>query len=178
MLSNINPFVSYMYQRLGKYSVIGLSLTFCGLLLFGFNFTYQLKKLAILKIELAEITHKKNLSVRQLESNGPENFYGILNFPKKSELHNVIEFIHVSAQQNNLFVDNVDYKFTELPSIHMVSYEVTLPISGKYLDVRAFISQLSKKYAGVILQNVELSRENSQVNNLDGFLQLNIYVNN
>jgi Tfp pilus assembly protein PilO len=75
-------------------------------------------------------------------------------------------------------VDNINYKFTELPSIHSISYEITFPVTGKYLDIRKFLSQISQKNSGVVLQNVEVSRENNQVNELDGVLQLAIYARN
>ena len=179
MLQDINPYLNYIYHKLSKYSLIGLGLIFCALILFFFEKVYLQKKLENKRSELVEFsrmnkTFKQNASVQKLSLEADNT----LNLPKKTELPNILEFIQLSAKQNNIIVDNINYKFTELPSIHSQSYEITFPVTGKYLDIRKFLSQISQNNSGVILQNVEISRENNQVTELDALLQLAIYAKN
>lgn len=179
MPKNITPYLRYQYQRLSKLTLVGLSLIFCALVLFTFDWFYQQKELVKLNSELKSI--RQDGKIKEIKTpivNSSLNIYGTLKLPNKSELPNILEFIHTSAKNNNIYFDSVDYKFTDLPSINSQSYEITLPASGKYLDVRKFIEEVNQINNGVVLKNIELSRENSQINDLDAFLQFTIYLKN
>ena len=179
MLQNITPYLNYIYHKLSKFSLIGFGLILCALMLFIFEKVYLQKKLEHMKSELVEFS-RMNQVFKQQASTLKLSLVNesALNLPNKTELPNILEFIQLSAKQNNIVVDNINYKFTELPSIHSQSYEITFPVTGKYLDIRQFLSRVSQSNNGVILQNVEISRDNNQATELDGLLQLAIYAKN
>ena len=179
MFQNINPYLNYLYHRLSKFSLIATGLILCALILFIFDETYQQKKLVRMKSEFVEISKGKD-QFKQSEFDAKlilENDSN-LNLPKKANLPDILEYIQEAAKKDNILVDNISYKFIELPAIQSISYEITFPVVGKYFDIRKFIGNVSQKNSGVVLQNIELSRENNQANDLDGLLQLTIYLKN
>lgn len=179
MLSNITPYFRYLYQRLSKSTLVGLTLIFSALVLFAFDWIYQKNELVKLNSELTSITQDGALKVNKIPSvKSLIHNYWTLKWPDKSELPNIIEFIHNSAENNNINFDSVDYKFSDLSSINSQSYEMAFSVNGKYLDVRKFIQEVNLINNGVVLKDIQLSRENNQINDIDAFLQFTIYLKN
>ena len=176
MFQNITPFLNYFYSRLGKYGVIGIGLLFSGLLLIYFNDSHQHKKSSLLNEELSELK-RKNISNSGTKTRALDSLVDI-NFPDKSSLHDTLELIQNTAQKNNIQIESVDYKLTELPSIHAFSYDVSLPVYGKYIDIKKFMRELSQNNKAIIVKDIALSRDDNQVNDLNGLLQLVLYFRN
>jgi Tfp pilus assembly protein PilO len=159
--------------------LIGIGLIVLSLVVFVFNKAYLQTKLKDASLALIDAKSKGAAHVNKesrLEQISAMN--NLLNFPAKSELLKMLESIYVVAKQDNVTFDQADFKFSELPSIQSESYEITLPITGKYLDIRKFLSQLNGESSGVVLRNIELSRANGQANVLDGVIHLSLFVTN
>ena len=179
MLVKFSNYFQYQFKRLSKLTLVGLILMICAAILFAFSLTYQQNKLTKLKVDIKDMQRdnvKKENLVNATVS--PYELYEHLNLPNKDELPNVIEYIHSVAKKNNIYFDNVEYKFADLAIIQSQSYDVTFPASGNYLNIRKFIQDVSRLDHGVVLKNVEFSRDNNQINDIDALFEFTLYLKN
>ncbi|NOU26022.1 MAG: type 4a pilus biogenesis protein PilO [Methylotenera sp.] len=179
MLVKLSAYLKYQYERLSKLTLAGLILIICAMILLTFSLTYQQNKLEKLKVDMADMQRGDEMKAnRSTDTVSQLELYENLILPNKSELPNVIEYIHTVAKKNNIYFDNVEYKFSDLTLIQSQSYEVTFPASGNYLNVRKFIQEVSRLDHGIVLKNIELSRDNNQINEIDALFEFSIYLKN
>ena len=179
MLQNFYSWMNYSSRKLTHYGLLGIALMLCGLLLVLFDVSFTQKKLELMQNELIKLTENKNALLRQKNIiKAPMLANGGFQLTKRSDLPNELEFIFEAAKANTVSIDSAEYKLSELPSIQSRSYEVNIPIVGSYPNIRHFIDQVVHKNNGVVLSNVELSRDNNQIRDLDGLLQFIIYMKN
>jgi hypothetical protein len=177
MKQDILPYLIYLYRKLSKLALIGLSLILCAFALFIFDKVIQQQKVENLKSELMTLNSaNQSLTQKAIVQQSSSGIGDVLDLREKTEMLATIELIQSTAKKNDIYVDNIDYQFSMLPLVHAASYEVSFPANGKYLDFRRFLRQLTQDYDGIILQHVEFSRNDNQVNELDGLLKLMIYV--
>lgn len=178
-MRNFYSWINYHCHKLTRYGLLGMVLMVCALLLAMFDASFQQKKIESMQNELAKLTeNRKSLLLQKRIIKAPLPAYGGFSLAKSPDLPNELEFIFEAAKTNTVSINSADYKLTELPSIQSRSYEVNIPIVGSYPNIRHFIDQVVRKNNGVVLSNVELSRDNNQTHNLDGLLQFIIYMKN
>ena len=110
---------------------------------------------------------KNNVLAKQVSLADVEKFYS--TFSEGASLPNTIDLIRENAQKQNLVLPRGDYKLiqtkaSKLPNTQinqLAHYEMVLPVSGSYQQIRAFIAQVLYQLPALALSDVQIKRENT-----------------
>ena len=110
---------------------------------------------------------KNNVLAKQVSLADVEKFYSI--FSEGASLPNTIDLIRENAQKQNLILPRGDYKLiqtkaSKLPNTQinqLAHYEMVLPVSGSYQQIRTFIEQVLYQLPALALSDVQIKRENT-----------------
>jgi hypothetical protein len=67
--------------------------------------------------------------------------------------------IQRAAQRNELTLAKGEYKFSEERDFRLAAYQVTLPVSGGYAQVRGFVNDVLDAVPAAALEELTLKRE-------------------
>ena len=118
---------------------------------------------------------KNNALAKQVSSADVENFYAI--FSEGTSLPGMIDLIRETAQKQKLVLPQGDYKLIQTKLARQVSqqvdsqnkplsnqlarYEMLLPVTGSYPQIRTFIEQVLYQLPALALSDVQIKRENT-----------------
>lgn len=81
-----------------------------------------------------------------------------------------------AAEEEGLSLDQGDYKLTDESGTNRRRYLLTLPVSGSYPAIRAFLAKALNNDHALALNAVELRRETIEGNGLDAILRFTLYL--
>ena len=82
-------------------------------------------------------------------------------FPAGDSLPKWLSLIQETALKQHLTLNRGDYKLTQIKQGQLASYEIVLPVNGKYTQIRQFISDILQKLPALALSDLQIKRENS-----------------
>jgi Tfp pilus assembly protein PilO len=85
------------------------------------------------------------------------NFYAF--FPLTENVPELLGRINRSARQHQLVLEKGEYKLSNEPDFRLARYQVTLPVSGDYTQVRAFVNDVLQAVPSASLEELTLKRE-------------------
>lgn len=167
-LSSIYWVTGRVVNQLGALGLIGLVLLLASALLFGLKITSANTALVATQAEL----NKKILEAEALNSQQktelpkPEVFDFYSAFPQTSNLSTTLQAVKNTASKNKLELNRGDYKFTLISKNKtkvqdIAKYEIKLPLSGNYTQIRTFINDILLQVPTLALSDVQLKRETS-----------------
>lgn len=167
-LSSIYWVTGRVVNQLGALGLIGLVLLLASALLFGLKITSANTALVATQAEL----NKKILEAEALNSQQetelpkPEVFDFYSAFPQTSNLSTTLQAVKNTASKNKLELNRGDYKFTLISKNKtkvqdIAKYEIKLPLSGNYTQIRTFINEILLQVPTLALSDVQLKRETS-----------------
>jgi Tfp pilus assembly protein PilO len=117
-------------------------------------------------------TEQKNLSIpinnvpQQITSDDITKFYA--RFPNGASLPKWLSLINETAIKHGLLLNRGDYKLTQIKSTQIKSnpgqlsrYEIMLPVTGQYSQIRQFIAQVLYQMPALALSEMQIKRENT-----------------
>jgi len=155
-------------NQLGALGLIGLGLILASALLFGLTVASDNAELLTVQEQLNE--KKSNAeelkSQQKTELHKPEVFDFYSAFPMTSDLSTTLQAVKNTATKNRLELTRGDYKFTLISKSKtkvqdIAKYEIKIPLSGNYLQIRTFINEILMQLPTLALSDVQLKRENS-----------------
>ena len=122
---------------------------------------------------------ENNVLAKQVSLADVENFYAI--FSDGASLPSMIDLIRETAQKQKLVLTQGDYKLIQTKVTQQVSqqanqqvnqqansqtqqlarYEMVLPVTGSYQQIRSFITQVLYQLPALALSDVQIKRENT-----------------
>ena len=118
---------------------------------------------------------KNNVLAKQVSLADVEKFYA--TFSEGTGLPNTINLIRENAQKQKLVLTQGDYKLIQTKVIQQASqqansqtkqlsnqlarYEMLLPVTGSYQQIRSFIAQVLYQLPALALSDVQIKRENT-----------------
>ena len=163
-------------KKLGLFGLLGLAITLgCGLFyaskiipindqILEYNESIQQAKL--------NNAEQKNLSIplnnvpQQITNDDITKFYA--RFPDGASLPKWLSLISESAVKQGLLLNRGDYKLTQIKSTPIKStlgqlsrYEIVLPVTGQYSQIRQFIAQVLYQMPALALSEMQIKRENT-----------------
>ena len=114
-----------------------------------------------LPLEIAPIqTSPKQTTPEQIR-----RFYA--QFPASETLPNCLRLIDSIALMQRLSLNRGDYKLTQIKSLQsnqatLARYEIVLPVTGQYLQIRQFIAQVLHELPALALSDLQIKRESAQ----------------
>ena len=164
-------------NQLGALGLIGGCLVLASALLFGLKIASANTALVLAQEQLNEkkLNAKELYSQQKTKQPKPEIFDFYSAFPKTSDLSTTLQAIKNTASKNRLELNRGDYKFTLISKNKtkvqdIAKYEIKLPLSGNYTQIRTFINDILLQLPTLALSDVQLKRENSLSPKIDANL--------
>ena len=169
-------YASQMIKKIGVLGIVALAIALgCGLF-YAFNIVPLQQKMADDANKLpptnpAQIlsgkTEKSQLKVmtKQTTPEQIKRFYA--QFPASETLPNCLRLIDNIALKQRLTLNRGDYKLTQIKSLQsnqatLARYEIVLPVTGQYVQIRQFIAQVLHELPALALSDLQLKRESAQ----------------
>ncbi len=156
-------------KRLGIVGLIGLALIIISI---GFYLTKYLPTQSQLEESTANLAqlkkdsaskHVKVETIRRDPANEISNFYA--TFPNGASLSSSLRLIQKTAIKQKLELNRGDYKLiltqAAMQNTELERYEIRLPISGRYIQMRAFIAEVMQVIPNLALTEMQIKRESS-----------------
>ena len=168
-------------KKLGLFGLLGLAIALgCGLFyaskiipindqILEYNESIQQAKL--------NNAEQKNLSIpiknvpQQITNDDITKFYA--RFPDGASLPTWLSLISETAVKQGLLLNRGDYKLTQIKSSpansspansnpsQLSRYEIVLPVTGQYSQIRQFIAQVLYQMPALALSEMQIKRENT-----------------
>ena len=158
-------------KKLGLFGLLGLAIALgCGLFyaskiipindqILEYNESIQQAKL--------NNAEQKNLSIpiknvpQQITNDDITKFYA--RFPNGASLPKWLSLISETAVKQGLLLNRGDYKLTQINSSpsQLSRYEIVLPVTGQYSQIRQFIAQVLYQMPALALSEMQIKRENT-----------------
>jgi len=168
-------------KKLGLFGLLGLAIALgCGVF-------YASKIIPIndqilehnLSIQQAKLNNaeQKNLSIpiknvpQQITNDDITKFYA--RFPAGASLPTWLSLINETAVKQGLLLNRGDYKLSQIKSTtansnpansnpgQLSRYEIVLPVTGQYSQIRQFIAQVLYQMPALALSEMQIKRENT-----------------
>jgi Tfp pilus assembly protein PilO len=164
-------------QKLGWQGSIGLLLmisSLCYLIIIAVPKVHEVNELQIKLTNLNSNTNQ-NMSNRNSDEKADVTkiFYDAL--PLQVEANSKINTILRVATDNGLVVNKVEYE-QPLSVSTLIQYQIKLPLTGNYLQIRQFINQVLNTLPSIALSHVSLKREGLATDLVDAQIQFSLYL--
>ena len=169
-------YASQMIKKIGVLGIVALAIALGCCLFYAFNIVPLQQKMADDANKLpptnpAQIlsgkTEKSQLKVmtKQTTPEQIKRFYA--QFPASETLPNCLRLIDNIALKQRLTLNRGDYKLTQIKSLQsnqatLARYEIVLPVTGQYVQIRQFIAQVLHELPALALSDLQLKRESAQ----------------
>jgi hypothetical protein len=81
-----------------------------------------------------------------------------------------------AADKAGLDLDKGEYRLTEVKDAHLRRYQLSLPVTGSYPEIRAFVAQALNADAALALAAIQMRRERIESPDLDALLNFTLYL--
>ena len=167
----------YKLRQLGWQGLVGLILIFASLNYLFIVAAPKAHQLQHLQMELTALkaNPKQNVNNRSNheKSDVTKIFYDVL--PTQTEANSKISAILRVATDNGLVVSKVEYEQPLVVS-PLIQYQIKLPLTGSYLQIRQFINQVLNTLPSIALSDISLNREDIATDSVDAQIQFTLYL--
>ena len=172
-------------KKLGLFGLLGLAILLgCGLFyaskimpiynqILQNNENLQLVKLS--NNEQNKLSIPINNAPQQVTKDDIAAFYA--RFPNGASLPKWLSLINETAVEQGLLLNRGDYKLTQIKASPINSksgqlsrYEIVLPVTGQYSQIRQFIAQVLYQLPALALSEMQIKRENTLAPTVDARL--------
>ena len=163
-------------KKLSLFGLLGLAIALgCGLFyaskIMPINDQILDHNLSIQQAKLNNVK-QKNLSIpinnvpQQITNDDITKFYA--RFPNGASLPKWLSLINETAVKQGLRLNRGDYKLTQIKASPINSksgqlsrYEIVLPVTGQYSQIRQFVAQVLHQLPALALSEMQIKRENT-----------------
>jgi len=171
--------IKRVFRRLGVAGVVGLALLVLAVAIFVAGIYPIQRSIESLRHQLSVRPIQAVESVPELT---PEQsllmdlaLFG-QRFATVDKLSDQLDILFQLTDQHHLTVDKGEYALNERAGGMLRRFEVTLPVSGTYPDIRNFIQQMLEKLPATALSNLELERDKISDGHVKATLHIVIFV--
>jgi Tfp pilus assembly protein PilO len=97
-------------------------------------------------------------------------------FPAGASLPKWLRFIDTAALKQRLILNRSDYKLTQAKQGQLQRYEIVLPVTGSYVQIRNFIADVLQQLPALALTDLEIKRENAMSPTVDARLVFVLFL--
>lgn len=182
------PYIYWLGRRmLGAIGLLGLFGILCLLasIIFVTNGIALKHDIESQQILLAEKQLQADQPIAEQVANTPQDQQAELSafydeFPNKSDLSSYLLLLKQKSTQHKVPLNQGRYKYTLVSNnthaSQFAKYEIKFPISGRYVNIRAFIDDVLLQLPTLALQEVHLQREAVTDKTIDADLGLVLFV--
>lgn len=166
-------------RRLGGWGLLALAA--CGLALGGYVVMVRplQQEIAALRQQAKQmpripVVQAPEVSPQERADAELEDFRA--RFPGIEGLSDQLDLLFELTSQHGLAVDRADYALVEKAGGAMRRFEVTLPLRGSYVQVRAFVNSVLEQLPSVAIADIQLERGKIAEGRVNGNLRLVFFV--
>lgn len=167
-------------QHLGWQGMAGIGLGLLSIGLSYFMIQPALLEIGNLRQELTFLQKAPRSSARPLhiETERPEAqlaaFYHF--FPARESAPVWLEKIHQSASAHQLVLDQGDYRVSQDKDRKITRYQITLPVSGSYVQIRNFLAAVLADIPAASLDAVRFQRQKAADSQVTAEIKLTVFL--
>ena len=166
-------------ELLGFSGVIGITLLV-------FAFTLYIATLLPLNREVSALRTEANVLQKRYSMSGAADlkistpkeqlasFYGF--FPKKETTPEWLHKINLAAIDNGIVLRSGEYKMEQASGDRLARYQIVLPLTGSYPQIRGFIDMVLEQVPAAALNEISLRRDSVSSAQLDARIRLTLYL--
>lgn len=168
----------YKWRQLGWQGYLGLLLMLSAMFLLVVLIPAKLNVLTTLNLEKSKLG-SQNFNLEQVENEqNPvdviNDFYAIL--PLQDEANNKIAEILEAAKAAGLVSNKTQYTPQDVPASAMVKYEINIPVSGSYIQIRQFINTVLNAHPSLALKTANFHRRDINNSVVEADIQMTLYL--
>jgi Tfp pilus assembly protein PilO len=179
-------FALRLFKNMGPLGLAGLAILMgCGL--FYVLMTLPIKaqiNIAQQKLDTIQSSKIESDNMPETPANDISQDIAAINkmLPEVKTLHNSLGLIDKLAFKQGLRLNRGDYKFTQIKhgkvtsKEHASRYEIVLPVTGQYIQIRQFIANVLQSQPALALSSVKIQRENSLASNVEARLVFVLFL--
>ena len=105
---------------------------------------------------------------------GLNRFHGF--FPPADSSAQWLEVIEAAATRHGIELVSGQYRLERRPGERLARYEMTLPVSGSYAQIRGFMAQVLRDVPAAAIDNVQLRRDEGAGGRLTAGIRLSLHL--
>ena len=165
------------WQTLGWKGLAGLVLIIGSLSYLIIVAVPKAQQLQRLQMEMTTVKANPKQSDSNRNNSDPSDiartFYDVL--PTQTEASSKISAILRVATDNGLVINKVEYE-QPLSVLPLIQYQIKLPLTGSYMQIRQFINQVLNTLPSIALNDISLKREDIATGLVDAQIQFTLYL--
>jgi Tfp pilus assembly protein PilO len=124
--------------------------------------------------EIAPIKAPIQIAPAQTSAEEIAQFYKL--FPAGASLPKWLRFIDATAAKQRLILNRADYKLTQSKQGQLQRYEIVLPVSGGYVQIRHFIADVLQQLPALALCDLQIKRDTAMSPTVDARLVFVLFL--
>lgn len=168
----------FYLMGLGWQGMLGSALVLGSALLVLFMLLPQRQHAQQLEQDVAQLRNRMKHHKAQWIDRSPQAtlkaFYRFL--PQESTASTQVEQVFEAADANGIDLDEAEYTMTRDRMANLSRYQVTLPVHGRYTDIRFFVIDLLNSMPALAINELTFKREDIHTQEVEARLRLTIYL--
>jgi Tfp pilus assembly protein PilO len=166
-------------EALGLAGVVGIALLVFAATLYGTAVAPRAAERAALQAEAERLRERLRMSGSPAGAKGTlaeqlATFYAF--FPPAQSSPDWLGKIHAAAKAKGLVLQSGEYKLERSADARLARYQITLPVTGSYAQLRGFIGQVLTDVPAAALEEITLRRESVASPRLEARIRLTLYL--
>jgi hypothetical protein len=159
----------FHFGRLGRVGLFGLALTAAALLA-------DFLVLRPMESEWSSLAERNQLAALALPARSSTGPSAKVDLPVAEAAGEALRQLFKAAARNGLTLDQGDYTLSSEKEGDLHHYQITLPVSGSYPSLRAFIAQALNDNPALALNHMAMERGVIEDVNLDSDLRFTLFL--
>lgn len=176
----MNARLSHWVGRLGWPMLMGGLLTVSSLMFYGWVGLPTDQQLRALRQEAAQGSKNADMLRASWQPEDParaiNNFYRVLG-PEKS-IPDSLEKIFDAAYENNVGLDNGQFKLVRAQGASFSQYQIALPAVGSYADIRTFVNRVLMEIPAIALDGIDFTRPDVKSHEVEASVRFTLFLGN
>jgi Tfp pilus assembly protein PilO len=170
----------YVRKQAGRAGLVGLGLLVFAAAFYAATVSPAQARLAELRQATATLHERLQRAAGSFDdaARTPEeqlgNFYGA--FPSAAAAPDLLDKIYRAAARRGLALAQGEYRLRRERSGLLMRYQIMLPVSGPYLQVREFLGDVLKQIPFLALDNVSFQREKIGETAVEARISMTLYI--
>jgi Tfp pilus assembly protein PilO len=166
-------------EALGTAGVIGVALLVFAATLYGTAVVPRAAERTALQAEAERLRERLQMSGSPAGAKGTlaeqlATFYAF--FPPTQSSPDWLGKIHAAAKAKGLVLQSGEYKLERSADSRLARYQITLPVTGSYAQLRGFVGQVLADVPAAALEEITLRRESVASPRLEARIRLTLYL--
>ena len=164
--------------RLGRAGVIGMLLLLGALAILLLAIEPAHQRLGTLADEQARL--QAQMMSREPSRERPtvrgqlSDFYAF--FPATDSVPRALGTVHKAARRHDLTLEKGEYKLVREPNFPLLRYQVTLPVAGRYADIRGFVNRVLDSLPNAAVDQLILKRDDIGAGQIEARVRFSLYL--